>query len=245
MLHDKRKVHQPCISTIAKRARTKTVNKLMKFIRFQSFLRPFREHHIDPTSITRHDFVETNAYNFMVLIPFSINMFWKFCTKNQEELHSEYNWSMYWFFLGIFVAFTNQVWLKLRIFFPYVELTERFVLQIHKWSHTYFDLPKGVLFLQKYHIILSQRHHRYHHIAPHETYYCITTGWLNYPLEFIGFWNRLESLITKITGCIPRSDDMRWAKFKKKLPNRSIDTKKSHTHEKLIDEAEKLRIEEN
>lgn len=103
-------------------------------------------------------------------------------------------------------------------------------MQIHKWSHTYFDLPKYITFLQRYHIILPQRQHRYHHIAPHETYYCITTGWLNYPLECINFWNTLERLITKMTGYVPRSDDMRWArkgvrkKFKKNPTNSENET---------------------
>ncbi|XP_065201924.1 plasmanylethanolamine desaturase 1 [Planococcus citri] len=176
----------------------------------KNFLRPFREHHIDPTSITRHDFVETNSYNFLVLIPVSVYMLWNFVTKSQEEIRSEYNWSLYLYLLGIFVAYTNQ---------------------IHKWSHTYFDLPKYVVFLQKYHIVLPQRQHRYHHIAPHETYYCITTGWLNYPLECINFWSTLERLITNITGYVPRSDDMRWAqkgvrkKFKEKLINADTQTK--------------------
>lgn len=85
------------------------------------------------------------------------------------------------------------------------------LLQIHKWSHTYFGLPRWVVWLQEKRIILPRRHHRIHHVAPHETYFCITTGWLNWPLEKLCFWPTLEAAIEYFTGCKPRADDMKWA----------------------------------
>ncbi|XP_063585997.1 plasmanylethanolamine desaturase 1-like [Penaeus indicus] len=156
----------------------------------KNFIRPFREHHIDPTSITRHDFIETNGDNFMLTLPGLMSMTWNFCTKTNEQIQANYYWFSYLYLLAIFVSLTNQ---------------------IHKWSHTYFGLPRWVTILQDLHIILPKRHHRIHHVAPHETYFCITTGWLNYPLEKLKFWISLEYLIEKVTGCKPRADDFKWA----------------------------------
>lgn len=76
---------------------------------FQNFLRPFREHHIDPTSITRHDFIETNGDNFMVTIPFLYKLTWDFLTLPESEIQQKFVWTCYWFLLAIFVAMTNQV----------------------------------------------------------------------------------------------------------------------------------------
>ena len=49
-------------------------------------------------------------------------------------------------------------------------------------------------------------------MSPHETFFCITTGWLNYPFEAIGFWTFLERHIERVTGAKPRDDDLAWAK---------------------------------
>ncbi|KAK3085727.1 hypothetical protein FSP39_007866 [Pinctada imbricata] len=156
----------------------------------KGFIRPFREHHIDPTSITRHDFIETNGDNFTVTVPFLAYMAYKFVTFSPEQIYQAYYWECFVFLLAIFVSLTNQ---------------------FHKWSHTYFGLPRWITLLQDLHIVLPRKHHRIHHVAPHETYFCITTGWLNYPLEKIKFWTTLEAMIESATGYKPRSDDLKWA----------------------------------
>lgn len=75
---------------------------------FKNFLRPFREHHIDPTSITRHDFIETNGDNFMVALPILGKLAWIFFRSSPTELEVAYPFCAYLFLCSIFVAITNQ-----------------------------------------------------------------------------------------------------------------------------------------
>lgn len=144
---------------------------------------------MDPTAITRHDIVETNGDNcLLIIVPISCQIY-RYVVGPPSVLQNSYYWDIYLLALAIFVMLTNQ---------------------IHKWSHTYFGLPRWVTILQDLHIILPKKHHRVHHVAPHETYFCITTGWLNYPLECIRFWPSLEWIIEKTTGSQPRCDDLKW-----------------------------------
>jgi hypothetical protein len=67
----------------------------------------------------------------------------------------------------------------------------------HKWAH----LPKKpawMLFMQEYRLVLETQHHNIHHTPPFDTYYCITTGWLNPLLRAIKFFPRMEKVLALI-----------------------------------------------
>lgn len=89
----------------------------------QNFLRPFREHHIDPTSITRHDFIETNGDNFMVAVPILALLAYNFCAHSAEQIQQEFAVSAYLFLCSIFVAMTNQV-----------RITDRYYIRMMRYA---------------------------------------------------------------------------------------------------------------
>jgi hypothetical protein len=146
------------------------------------FIRPFREHHVDQTAITRHDFIETNGANcfatVLLLLPFLI--------------------------YSLFSPLTTPLFFVLS-FILAVSLGLFGTNQFHKWAHG--NAPRFVSFFQDKRLILSPTHHKIHHSQPFDTYYCITIGWMNPILKAIKFFPRLEWLITKITGAKPREND--------------------------------------
>jgi len=150
-----------------------------------TFIRSFREHHLSPTAITKHDLIEANGDNCMITIP--LLMITAFGNYKLDDI--------YYLFVHNFLI--------LLCF--WVSLTN----QIHKWSHTY-KLPFYVTLMMDMGLILSKRDHAIHHRNPFDKFYCITNGWLNPWLANIDFWKRLESVITFTTGAIPREDDMLW-----------------------------------
>jgi len=68
--------------------------------------------------------------------------------------------------------------------------------QFHKWAHQ-SEPSAWVQWLQAQHLVLNRTHHQVHHTPPFETYYCITTGWLNPLLRRIQFFPRAERLLQR------------------------------------------------
>jgi ubiquitin-conjugating enzyme E2 variant len=135
-----------------------------------SFIKPFRDHHVDPRGLTRHDFVETNGNNCIVCIPTVLFVWYLFPARTEL-------WALWlvaftaWFMIGIFM--TNQ---------------------FHKWAHLETP-PAWISLLQDWRLILNPSHHDIHHTAPFDKYYCITAGWLNPLLHSIGFFPRTEAVL--------------------------------------------------
>lgn len=146
----------------------------------KALIRPFREHHVDQKEITRHDFIETNGNNCFISIP---------AAAGAALLPDDTVW-----FFAAAVTFA----MCLAIFGTN---------QFHKWAH--MDAPpRTARLLQRANLILPPDHHAVHHTAPFTKYYCITVGWLNEPLFRLRFFQTLEKVVTRVTGLIPREDDI-------------------------------------
>ena len=161
----------------------------------QSIYVTFREHHIDPTSFTRRDFIVTWGDICMVSLPALAPVTYMLYFGDAEH---------------------GKLWHNVYLFLLTTIHFEASNNQIHKWAHTHSGNPRWVQWLQKYHLMLPKSQHHTHHIAPHNINYCIVTGWANYPLEFINFWRNLEWIIERATGYKPRVDDSKWAEKKRR-----------------------------
>ncbi len=158
------------------------------------FIRPFREHHVDEKSITRHSFIQAGSSGTVTVIPVCIGVLLVPLTGTFS-----YSLALFLFFISVFVFLTNQ---------------------IHKWAH--MDTPpRFIMFLQDLHILLPRHDHHIHHIEPFTQSYAITTGWTNYFFTKTQFFRHAEKLITRITGAIPRVDDIGIEAAKEIMANES------------------------
>jgi plasmanylethanolamine desaturase len=162
------------------------------------FLRPFRVHHVNPDDFLRRDFIDTNGDVAMLCIPILAGAFW-------IPLET---WS-------------GQALVVFLVAFAMAGLPTN---QVHQWAHMRLP-PRWVRWLQHRGIILSREQHERHHTAPFATHYCITTGWWNTPLSWVGFYPRLERLISRITGALPRSEDL---SFTAEIEQRAIRGRHAH-----------------
>jgi hypothetical protein len=139
-----------------------------------ALIAPFREHHVDPLAMTRHDFFEVSGNNGLLTIPLAALIYFLplpfgfFAQTCIATLLS----------LGLAVIATNQ---------------------FHCWAHAE-NPPRAIQRLQHWGVILPPEHHAKHHGTAHDRNYCVTSGLLNPLLDGIHFFNRLEALIESVTG---------------------------------------------
>ncbi|MBI1908099.1 kua-ubiquitin conjugating enzyme hybrid localization domain protein [Candidatus Uhrbacteria bacterium] len=141
----------------------------------KAFIYAFREHHTDQKAITRHDFYYTNGNNCLVSLPVMLVLYHAVPAAWLANPWIAFAFASL-FFLVISIFFTNQ---------------------IHKWAHQ--DNPNAVArWLQARGLILTPARHRLHHTAPHDSHYCITTGWLNPLLEQLRFFPITKFVLARI-----------------------------------------------
>jgi ubiquitin-conjugating enzyme E2 variant len=137
------------------------------------FIRPFREHHIDPEAITRHDFLEVNGANCAISLPVLLATY----------LLLPIGAGLLTLFLGAYVM----------LFLFGIFLTNQF----HSWAHLKRP-PRVIRALQRSGLILAPEHHQRHHTPPFNTYYCITTGWMNPLLARTRFFERIYEPLRRV-----------------------------------------------
>ena len=112
-----------------------------------TFIRSFREHHVDAYAMCKHDFVETNGDNFMLCVP---TLLWMAlapidtnCTAMSWCVPHTYSWHMYCLSLSLLVALTNQ-----------------FHKQSHQIKPHWFAKA-----LMGSHMVLTRKGHNIHHLV--------------------------------------------------------------------------------
>lgn len=131
-----------------------------------TLIRPFREHHVDPMSITRHDFIETNGSSFLLV---------------------GLAWTVLVFLTDMNQADSNRIGLVAPALL-FLCLTN----EIHKMAHLGNQSKTWHQFFAKRGWLLSAEAHRHHHSGDFNTHFCITTGWLNFGHEKIKSLKRIS-----------------------------------------------------
>jgi plasmanylethanolamine desaturase len=117
----------------------------------QKFVKPFRDHHVDPMAMTHGDFVAVNADNIFVCLPVIIPAFFLLDAARHP-------------YVGVFI----------------VGLVGGVIMtnQLHKWAHMPV-VPRLVAVAQRRGVVLSKQHHGLHHSGLYDRNYCITWGRLD------------------------------------------------------------------
>jgi plasmanylethanolamine desaturase len=134
---------------------------------------PFREHHVDPGSIGRHDFFEVSGNNALVTTPVVLLVF----TLPESRDFTASLMCIFGISLTLALVATNQ---------------------FHGWAHA-ANPPAVARALHTFGLVLTPERHAEHHLSGFDRAYCVTSGWLNPLLDRIQFFDRIERGVSAAT----------------------------------------------
>jgi ubiquitin-conjugating enzyme E2 variant len=147
------------------------------------FIRPFREHHWDPAAMTRHDFVETSGSSCLAALP----------VLTATAL----------------MPMPSPAAVLVQAVLLFTALGVLLTNQCHRWAHMPAGgIPRLVRAAQRLRLILRPEEHLKHHRRPFDSHYCTASGWLNAPLQAIGFFRWLERRIGAWVRAQATRDDL-------------------------------------
>ena len=134
-------------------------------------IRPFREHHRDPSEITTHGFVELSGNNALALTPLLAASGGLAPSFGEALLPSA---AFSWLISASLGLFTTN--------------------QIHRWAHM-TGPPRIARALRRLRLAISAEAHARHHTGAHDVAFCITSDWCNAWLDRARVWARIERAV--------------------------------------------------
>lgn len=150
-----------------------------------------REHHIYPDRVFQYSFYhDAGALSVMAFLLTSPLFTYAFSRSADDSQ------SFHFLYYAVCVAVT--------ISFALV-----FMFEFHKFGHKR-TTSRLVRVLQRFNLLLTYTHHMKHHSGKHDRNYCLINGHADRTFGAAGGWRALESIISRLTGATPRSDDREW-----------------------------------
>lgn len=111
--------------------------------------------------------------------------------------------ALFWLLPSTTTTYVGVIWSFI------ITLTLLFGTSLHNLGHRQAR-SRLLRFLQQQRLVISPKHHMVHHRGDQMVNYCVLNGWANPLCDRMHLWRGLETLITRISGAMPRENDRKW-----------------------------------
>lgn len=132
------------------------------------FIAPFRQHHVVPEEMVEHGLVELVGNTAVLALPTLAAAFHLLDLASGAPLT---------LLAGAFILSAMVGGVCTNLF--------------HRWAHMERP-PRLARWMQALGLVITPERHAVHHSGGFDSSYCITTGWLNSPMDRLGVWAWLE-----------------------------------------------------